>query len=119
MDGDDQQHSRLFNELCALIFSVLRSPHLLFHSAPPPRSQFTPSGLASLLLGASLALMLCGSVTFVLGCILMPWVIGLVMFLYFLGVISSISGIGKAILCSSVPSATKISLDEVSGMPLR
>ncbi|PKA47451.1 hypothetical protein AXF42_Ash020180 [Apostasia shenzhenica] len=127
MGGDDLQHSRLFHELCSLVFALLRSPHLFFPSAaprlppPPPRpslplrlSQLSPAGLASLLLGASLALMLCGSVAFVLGCILMPWIIGFVMVFYFVGVISSLSGLGKVILCSAVPWPEQPSTKEFS-----
>ncbi|KAH0462431.1 hypothetical protein IEQ34_010006 [Dendrobium chrysotoxum] len=136
MDGDDQQQSKLIDELCALIFALLRSPHLFFPSASTPsrtlrpcggavaalyrpqqRSQFTPVGFVSLLLGASLALMLCGSVTFVLGCILMPWIIGVLMFSYFLEIISSLSEIGKAVLCLSEPAPLRTPPKEVSVSP--
>ncbi|XP_020697737.1 uncharacterized protein LOC110110548 [Dendrobium catenatum] len=134
MDGDDdQQQSKLIDELCALIFALLRSPHLFFPSASTPsrtlrpcggavaalfrpqqRSQFTPMGFVSLLLGASLALILCGSVTFVLGCILMPWIIGVLMFSYFVEVISSLSEIGKAVLCLFEPAPLRTPAKEVS-----
>ncbi|KAL0918740.1 hypothetical protein M5K25_010767 [Dendrobium thyrsiflorum] len=136
MDGDDQQQSKLIDELCALIYALLRSPHLFFPSASTPsrtlrpcggavaalyrpqqRSQFTPVGFVSLLLGASLALMLCGSVTFVLGCILMPWIIGVVMFSYFVEFISSLSEIGKAVLCLFEPAPLRTPPKEVSVSP--
>ncbi|OAY69528.1 hypothetical protein ACMD2_12421 [Ananas comosus] len=115
MRGEDQQ-SRLIYELCALLLTILRPP-----SHPPATrtgrravapARVTPAGFASLLLGASLALMLCGSVTFVIGFILMPWVIGLVMVFYFVGVVSSLSGLGRAILCPDSPSSPK----EISGV---
>ncbi|KAL2233731.1 UNVERIFIED_CONTAM: hypothetical protein Sindi_1553100, partial [Sesamum indicum] len=68
----------------------------------------TPAGFASLLLGISLALMLCGSLTFFIGFLLMPWVLGLTMFFYFVGVVSSISMIGRTILCcNSAPPPRK------------
>ncbi|URE45088.1 hypothetical protein MUK42_04699 [Musa troglodytarum] len=121
MPGDDQP-SRLFYELCALLLAVLRTPHLALppsdaDASPPapaptrqarPRARMSPAGLASLLLGASLALMLCGSVTFVIGFIMMPWVVGLVVLFYFVGVVSNLSGLGRAILCpGSGPSSPK------------
>lgn len=108
--GEDQ---KVFYELCALLFSVIKSPPgAVSVSTPAPRaarvggprrSQVTPAAFASLLLGVSLALMLCGSVTFVIGFILMPWVLGMLMVFYFVGIVSSLSGIGRAILCPSTP----------------
>lgn len=109
MTTQDQQ-SRVFHELSALILNILRSPPSPIQfsdhspatsrrSSPPSLPQLTPAGFASLLLGISLALMLCGSVTFFLGFLLMPWVIGLVMVFYFVGIVSSLSMIGRAILC--------------------
>lgn len=92
-DQEDQQ-SRLIYELCALLFTILRTSSPSSQARPNPRTraaQVTPAAFASLLLGASLALMLCGSVTFVLGFLLMPWVVGLIVILYVLGVISHIS----------------------------
>ncbi|KAL3728560.1 hypothetical protein ACJRO7_033194 [Eucalyptus globulus] len=113
-----QDHqSRPFYELSALVLNLLRSP-----PAPPPfpdqspaasssssrrssaavaaaAAQITPAGFASLMLGISLALMLCGSVTFFIGFMLMPWVLGLVMFLYVAGIVSSLSVLGRSILC--------------------
>lgn len=102
-----EQQSRVFYELCALLLTILRPPPpppLSFAVASPPpflparRPEISPLGFASLLLGISLALMLCGSVTFVIGFILMPWILGLVMILYFLGLVSNLSGLGRAIL---------------------
>lgn len=63
--------------------------------------QITPAGFASLLLGMSLALMLCGSVTFFIGFMLMPWVLGLAMVFYVVGLVSTLSMLGRAILCHS------------------
>ncbi|KAG1363494.1 hypothetical protein COCNU_11G003210 [Cocos nucifera] len=137
MRGEDQT-SRLFYELCALLLTILRSPHLAIPSsdaspaeAPPSprpplvaaaaarsraarRLQVSPVGFASLLLGASLALMLCGSVTFVIGFILMPWVIGLVMVFYFVGIVSNLSGLGRAILCPATRSPAASSPKDIS-----
>ncbi|KAK1365646.1 Polyadenylate-binding protein like [Heracleum sosnowskyi] len=109
MTTQDQQ-SRVFHDLSALILNILRSPPSPIQfsdhspptsrrSSPPSLPQLTPAGFASLLLGISLALMLCGSVTFFIGFLLMPWVIGLVMVFYFVGIVSSLSMIGRAILC--------------------
>ncbi|PIA33811.1 hypothetical protein AQUCO_04000109v1 [Aquilegia coerulea] len=128
MRGEDQQ-SRLFYELCALVLTILKSPNYFPFSSSSSSSlattttttttttvsssssssstrrrtnstaQVSPPAFASLLLGISLALMLCGSVTFVIGFILMPWVLGLVMVLYFVGIVSNLSLLGKAILC--------------------
>ncbi|KAL0928518.1 hypothetical protein M5K25_000405 [Dendrobium thyrsiflorum] len=129
MGDDHQQQSRLFDELCALLLTFLRSPHLLLSSSLSPSlrlsagavayrwprcSQISPTGFALLLVGASFALLLCGSITFVLGCILFPWVMGFVMVLYFVGIISSLSDIGKAILCPAVPEPSQASPKEVS-----
>ncbi|KAK4413187.1 hypothetical protein Salat_2731200 [Sesamum alatum] len=118
-------YSKIFYELSALVLNIMRSPPPSPSSTidfadqtgvghrrrreEPSFQQMTPAGFASLLLGISLALMLCGSVTFFLGFILMPWVLGLVIFLYFVGVVSSISMIGRAILCynSAPPSPRK------------
>ncbi|KAL6570898.1 hypothetical protein OROGR_000448 [Orobanche gracilis] len=117
MRSQHQQHqqdyqSKILYELSALVFNILRSPqpsvdfsdqHPVVsrrrRTEGPSFQQISPAGFASLLLGISLSLMLCGSVTFLLGFILMPWVLGLVIFLYFLGIVSSISMIGRAILC--------------------
>ncbi|PIN07515.1 hypothetical protein CDL12_19916 [Handroanthus impetiginosus] len=115
-------YSKIFYELSALVLNIMRSPppsidfsdqapsiHHRRRREGPSFQQITPAGFASLLLGVSLALMLCGSVTFFLGFILMPWVLGLVIFLYFVGVVSSISMIGRSILChnSAPPSPRK------------
>ncbi|XP_058103134.1 uncharacterized protein LOC131246763 [Magnolia sinica] len=102
---EQDQQSRVIYELCSLLLSILRPPppsHPIpirssaYH--PSRRTEVSPAGFASLLLGISLALMLCGSVTFVIGFILMPWVLGLVMFFYFVGLVSNLSGLGRAIL---------------------
>ncbi|GFQ04638.1 hypothetical protein PHJA_002607800 [Phtheirospermum japonicum] len=109
--------SKILYELSSLVLNILRSPVDFSDQAPsvvqrrrregPSFQQITPAGFASLLLGISLSLMLCGSVTFFLGFILMPWVLGLVIFFYFVGIISSISMIGRAILChNSAPSSS-------------
>ncbi|KAL3649900.1 hypothetical protein CASFOL_006303 [Castilleja foliolosa] len=112
--------SKILYELSSLVFNILRSPPLpvdFLDQAPsvliqrrrpegPSFQQISPAGFASLLLGISLSLMLCGSVTFILGFILMPWVLGLVIFFYFVGIMSSISMIGRSILCHvSAPSS--------------
>jgi hypothetical protein len=62
-------------------------------------TQISPVGFASLMLGISLALMLCGSVTFFIGFLLMPWVLGLVMVFYVAGIVSSLSMLGRSLLC--------------------
>ncbi|XP_008790765.2 uncharacterized protein LOC103707859 isoform X1 [Phoenix dactylifera] len=134
----EEQTSKLFYELCALLLTILRSPHLAIPSsdasseeAPPyprpplsvatarsraaRRPPVSPAGFASLLLGVSFALMLCGSVTFVIGFILMPWVIGLVMVFYLVGIVSSLSGLGRAILCPATPSPSASSPKDISG----
>ncbi|KAA8533329.1 hypothetical protein F0562_033138 [Nyssa sinensis] len=117
MRRQDQQHSRVFYELSALIVNILRypptpisfsddsplipipSPGASSSRRPPATAppQISPAGFASLLLGISLTLMLCGSVTFFIGLMLMPWVLGLVMVFYLVGFISSLSMLGRAI----------------------
>ncbi|KAF5929885.1 hypothetical protein HYC85_000074 [Camellia sinensis] len=72
----------------------------------PETPLISPAGFASLLLGISLALMLCGSVTFFIGFLLMPWVLGLVMVFYVVGIVSSLSMIGRAILCHTTSPAS-------------
>ncbi|XP_073099421.1 uncharacterized protein [Elaeis guineensis] len=131
----EDQPSRVLYELCSLLLSVLRSPHLAGPEMPPPqplparasravaeprlarwpRPQLSPTGLASLLLGMSLAMMFCGSVTFAIGFILMPWVLGMMMVLGFMGIVSNLSGLGRAILCLGFPSAAEASSNEVPG----
>uniref|UniRef100_A0A5B7A255 Uncharacterized protein n=1 Tax=Davidia involucrata TaxID=16924 RepID=A0A5B7A255_DAVIN len=125
MRRQDQQ-SRVFYELSALILNILRSPPtpIPFSDdspvmpAPPPAvsysrrppataaPQISPAGFASLLLGISLALMLCGSVTFFIGFMLMPWILGLVMVFYLVGFISTLSMLGRAILCHTTSPAS-------------
>ncbi|KAG9445925.1 hypothetical protein H6P81_012053 [Aristolochia fimbriata] len=118
MRGQDQQ-SRVFYELCALLLSILRPPpppsprlSMPYSSSgssmavsPSRRTEVSAAGLASLLLGVSLALMLCGSVTFVIGFILMPWVLGMVMVFYLVGLVSNLSCLGRTMLLGS-PSPT-------------
>ena len=116
------QQSKVFHELSALVLNILRSPPSpipFSDDSPAPMTtirsaaasasrrssseaavaQITPAGFASLMLGISLALMLCGSVTFFIGFLLMPWVLGLIMVFYVAGIVSTISVLGRAILC--------------------
>jgi hypothetical protein len=114
------QQSRVFYELSALVLNILRSPPspIPFSDHSPaadvtttssssssssrrstPMPQISPAGFASLLLGISLALMLCGSVTFFIGFILMPWVLGLVMVFYVAGIVSALSMLGRSLIC--------------------
>ncbi|XP_065874930.1 uncharacterized protein [Euphorbia lathyris] len=108
--NQQDQLSKAFHELSVLVLNLLRSPQSPMSlsdqssdvprrrsSAPPP--QISPAGFASLLLGISLALMLCGSLTFFIGFLLMPWVLGLVMVFYVVGVITTISMLGRSLLC--------------------
>ncbi|KAK1438141.1 hypothetical protein QVD17_03944 [Tagetes erecta] len=109
--SNQDQQSRVFYELSALILNLIRYPptsiqsiHFSDDVSRPrrqprlaPMSEITPAGFASMLLGISLALMLCGSITFFIGFLLMPWVLGLVMLLYVVGIVSSLSMIGRAI----------------------
>ncbi|KAK2969326.1 hypothetical protein RJ640_030867 [Escallonia rubra] len=120
MRRQQDEHSRVFYELSAVILNILRAPpagQIDFSDQSPPRRaavvapmpQLTPAGFASLLLGISLALMLCGSVTFFIGFMLMPWVLGLVMVFYVVGIVTTLSMVGRAILCytTSPPSPRK------------
>ncbi|KDP26826.1 hypothetical protein JCGZ_17984 [Jatropha curcas] len=108
------QQSRIFYELSSLVLNLLRSPPspipLSDQALPVPSdstvrrrssatTQISPAGFASLMLGISLALMLCGSVTFFIGFMLMPWVLGLVMVFYVAGIVSTISMLGRSLLC--------------------
>ena len=120
MRRQQDQESRVFYELSSLVLNILRSPPspgpFSDHSpaGPPevpssrrsPATQISPAGFASLLLGISLALMLCGSVTFFIGFFLMPWVLGLVMVFYVAGIISSLSMLGRSILCYATAPST-------------
>ncbi|XP_061338741.1 uncharacterized protein LOC133285515 [Gastrolobium bilobum] len=107
----EDEQSRALCELSALVLNLIRSPTtpLTFSDhtpAPPsrrPMPQISPAGFASLLLGISVALMLCGSVTFFIGFMLMPWVLGLVMVFYVAGILSSLSDLGRSILCYATP----------------
>ncbi|CAK7336144.1 unnamed protein product [Dovyalis caffra] len=106
---NQDQQSSVFDELSALVFNLLRSPPtpISFSDQFPIAStsvrrrlpEITPAGFASLLLGISLTLMLCGSVTFFIGFLLMPWVLGLVMVFYVAGIVSTISMLGRYLLC--------------------
>ncbi|KAK6252783.1 hypothetical protein QUC31_014503 [Theobroma cacao] len=109
------QQSRVFYELSALVLSLLRSPLTPMpfsdHSPapaparrphPPSTSTSTtisPAGFAWLMLGISVSLMLCGSVTFFIGFMLMPWILCLVMVFYVAGIVSTVSMLGRSILC--------------------
>ncbi|KAG6781406.1 hypothetical protein POTOM_014306 [Populus tomentosa] len=115
---NQDQQSRVLDELSALVFNLLRSPSTPISFSdqfPVPStsvrrrlSGITPGEFASLLLGISLALMLCGSVTFFIGFLLMPWVLGLVMVFYVAGIVSTVSMLGRSILCyATTPSPRK------------
>lgn len=108
------QQSRVFYELSALVLDLLRSPPVPMPFAdqspqpeerphPPPTSMtkttMSPAGFAWLMLGISVSLILCGSVTFFIGFMLMPWVLGLVMVFYVAGFVSMVSMLGRSILC--------------------
>ncbi|KAF8107935.1 hypothetical protein N665_0116s0137 [Sinapis alba] len=112
----DQEPSRAFYDLSALVLTLLRSPPMPIslpdHFPDSPvrtRPRFSsslsisPSGFASLLLGVSVALMLCGSVTFFIGFLLLPWVLALIVVFYVAGIVSAISMAGKALLCYVLP----------------
>ncbi|GAB4839751.1 hypothetical protein Ancab_020461 [Ancistrocladus abbreviatus] len=117
MTRQDQQ-SRVFYELSSLVLNILRSPPAtmqLSDDIPPEPSsrrrgpampRISPAGFASLMLGISLSLMLCGSLTFFIGFMLMPWVLGLVMVFYFVGLVSSLSVLGRSILCYAASSSS-------------
>ncbi|KAK9052686.1 hypothetical protein SSX86_029316 [Deinandra increscens subsp. villosa] len=115
------QQSRVFYELSALILNLIRYPPTSIQFSddvslsvstsrrqprPAPLPQLTPAGFASMLLGVSLALMLCGSITFFIGFLLMPWVLGLVMLLYVVGIVSSLSMLGRAIFYHTLSPAS-------------
>ncbi|KAM3753780.1 hypothetical protein ACB098_03G118200 [Castanea mollissima] len=123
------QQSKVFHELSALVVNILRSPPApipfsddstapmtttrLAEASASRRSsteaavaQITPAGFASLMLGISLALMLCGSVTFFIGFLLMPWILGLIMVFYVAGIVSTISVLGRSLLCYATPPPT-------------
>lgn len=110
----EHPQSGVFYEISSLLLKILRSPpppvpfsdHVLELSSAIssssrilPSSQITPAGFAALLLGISLALMLCGSVTFFLGFMLMPWILVLVMICYVVGIVSTLSMLGRSLLC--------------------
>ncbi|XP_022960441.1 uncharacterized protein LOC111461173 [Cucurbita moschata] len=112
---DPQSGVGVLHEVSSLLLKILRSPpppvafsdHVLELSSVIsssssrilPSSQMTSAGFASLLLGISLALMLCGSVTFFLGFILMPWILVFAMIFYVVGIVSSLSMLGRSMLC--------------------
>ncbi|GAB2280650.1 hypothetical protein Dimus_015278, partial [Dionaea muscipula] len=115
------QQSRVLYELSRLILSFLRSPPAAIPFSddlipePLPAAvarqgrampQITPAGFASLMLGISMSLMLCGWVTFFIGFMLMPWVLGLFMVFYFVGFVSSLSVLGRSILCYATSSCS-------------
>ncbi|KAF8097229.1 hypothetical protein N665_0292s0011 [Sinapis alba] len=108
----EQEDSRAFYDLSALVLSLLRSPPMPIslpdhfpdspmmrsRSRSPSMAHISPSGFASLLLGISVALMLCGSVTFFIGFLLLPWVLALIVVLYVAGIVSAVSMAGRSIL---------------------
>ena len=89
----DQQDSRLLNELCSLLLSLIQLSTPSVQPSQLPR--LSPWGFASLLLGMSLALIVAGSVTFFIGFVLMPSVIGLVVAFY-------LFNLGRSIICDSL-----------------
>ncbi|KAB2090491.1 hypothetical protein ES319_A03G126500v1 [Gossypium barbadense] len=106
------QQSRFFYELLVLVLNLLRLPTIPLpfsdqpaapERIPLPRTAsmttIPPAGFAWLMLGISISLMLCGSVTFFIGFMLMPWVLGLVMVCYVVGIVSTVSMLGRSILC--------------------
>ncbi|MFQ6669146.1 hypothetical protein Gotur_034504 [Gossypium turneri] len=110
MPSEQQSHDQhrdplscVIYELSALVLNLLRSP------PTPVPTKISAVGFAWLMLGISVSLMLCGSVTFFLGFMLMPWVLGLLMFFYVAGIVSTISMLGRSILCYAMapPSPTK------------
>ena len=120
MRGHQDQQSKIICELSSLVFNLLqfpsspssfsdRSPIVPVHPSvssfrrSSTGGQITPAGFAALLLGISTALMLCGSVTFFIGFMLLPWVLGLVMVFYVAGIVSSLSVLGRSVLCFASP----------------
>jgi len=120
MRGNQDQQSKIICELSSLVFNLLQFPPtpLSFSDRAPimpvppsvsslrrsmAANHITPAGFVSLLLGISMALMLCGSVTFVIGFMLLPWILGLVMVFYVAGIVSSLSVLGRSILCFVSP----------------
>ncbi|KAE8661500.1 hypothetical protein F3Y22_tig00113725pilonHSYRG00610 [Hibiscus syriacus] len=102
------QQSKVFYDLSALLLNLLRSPPVPFTDQSPVSerrshlldvSTISPAGFAWLMLGISISMMLCGSVTFFMGFMLLPWVIGLFMVFYVAGIVSAISMMGRSILC--------------------
>ncbi|KAJ6853166.1 uncharacterized protein M6B38_251495 [Iris pallida] len=107
--------SRVLDDVCALLLTILRPPPPSRRRAETGTPPLTPAAVASVLMGASVALVLCGSVTFLIGMMMMPWVIGLVVFCYFMGILSSLKSLGIAILCAFSPPASRTSSVDVSG----
>ncbi|KAK7311977.1 hypothetical protein RJT34_10486 [Clitoria ternatea] len=120
--SQEEEQSRALCDLSALVLHLIRSPLAFSDHSPAPPSrrhpppQITPAGFASLLLGISLALMLCGSVTFFIGFMLMPWVLGLVMVFYVAGILSTLSVLGRSILCyaTAPPSPPRKDIPEIA-----
>lgn len=102
-DQHRDQLSCVIYELSALVLNLLRSP------PTPVPTKISAVGFVWLMLGISVSLMFCGSVTFFLGFMLMPWVLGLLMFFYVAGIVSTISMVGRSILCYAMapPSPAK------------
>lgn len=114
---EQDQHTRVLQELSSMIINILRSPPLpisfpslvgpAFSSISSRTSQASPAAFASLFLGISVALMLFGSVTFVIGLLMMPLVTGLVILFYFVGLLHNLSELGRTILWPGYTSNNK------------
>ncbi|XP_028771362.1 uncharacterized protein LOC114728611 isoform X2 [Neltuma alba] len=121
---DEDEHSRVLNEIQSMIFHILKFPLLPLPFRTPYSqvaassssswslnmrhlwatllsSQVSPAALASLFLGISLALMLFGSLAFVIGFVLLPWVTALVLAFYAATAVSTLSRLGRILLGSS------------------
>ncbi|XP_039065405.1 uncharacterized protein LOC120210810 isoform X1 [Hibiscus syriacus] len=106
------QQSRVFQDLSALVLNLLRVPTTaaeMFFSEQSPASEMrryprtiTPAGVGWLMLGISVSMMFCGSIAFLIGLMLMPWVVGLAIVLYLAGLVSTVSTLGRSILCYAI-----------------
>jgi hypothetical protein len=101
---DQDPQSSVFYELYSMIVHILRTPPMplpfpTLTNVGPSYKTISPAAFGSLFIGISVALMLFGSLTFFIGFILMPLVIGLVLLFYFAGFVSSLSELGRSILC--------------------
>ncbi|XP_024997076.1 uncharacterized protein LOC112529879 isoform X1 [Cynara cardunculus var. scolymus] len=113
-DQDDQ--TRVLNQLGSMIINILSSPPLPIPfpsafirstvassstSTSPHPSQLSPTAFAAIFIGISFVLMLFGSAIFVIGFMLMPCVIALVMLFYLAGIVSNLCYLAGVILCPS------------------